>query len=329
MHRHISAGTPFRLLRSLALLLAIGAAGTTLAQDASTRPLRIIVPYGAGTGVDITARILAPQLSGRLKQPVLVENRDGAGATIGVSALKRSPPDGATIGIIVSANTAQPWLMKDMPFDVRKDFMPIVMIYTAPLVMVVPQAFPAGSLAEFVSYAKANPGKVFFGSVGAGTTTHLAAELLKQVAGLELVHVPYKGSGEMHAAVAAGNLQLAFDNYISPKPLIDAGRLRLLGTTSPQRMAVLPQVPAIAETYAGFELALWTGFAAPLGTPRPVFDRLNTEIRGALQSPEFGKRLADIGSESNFMSPAEFTRRIATDYDKFGRVIQAAGIKPE
>jgi tripartite-type tricarboxylate transporter receptor subunit TctC len=316
-------------IRFLALMLALSGASAAAAEDFPAKPVRIIVPYGAGTGVDITARILAPQLSSRLKQAVIVENRDGAGATIGVNALKRATPDGYTIGIIVSANTAQPWLMKSMPFDVRTDFMPIAMIYTAPLVMVVPQAFPATSLAEFIAYAKANPGKLFFGSIGAGTTTHLAAELLKQVAGIDLVHVPFKGSAEMHNAVAAGNLQLAFDNYISPKPLVDAGRLRVLATTSLRRMAVLPQVPAIAEAYPGFELALWTGFAAPLGTPQQAFDRLALEIRGALQSAEFGKRLTQIGSESNLMPAAEFSQRIAADYENFGRIIRAAGIKPE
>ena len=318
-----------KILRNLVPGIMSLVAMAVSAQDFPNRPIHIIVPYGPGTGSDIITRILAPQIGNRLKQPMIVDNRDGAGATIGVNLLKRAKPDGYTIGIIASANTAQPWLMKDIPFDIRKDFMPIAMIYSAPLVMVVSQSFPAKTLAEFIVYAKANPGKLFYGSAGVGTTTHLAAEMLRQVAGIAISNVSYRGTGEMHSSVAAGNVHLAFGNLEAPKPLVDAGRLRVLAVTSLQRMAVLPQVPTIAESFPSFELALWAGFAAPLGTPQAVFDKLTTEIRAVLQTPEFGKRLSDIGSESSSLSPAEFAQRITADYDKFGKVIQAAGIKPE
>ena len=233
--------------------LAAIVAGNALAQG-SSRPIRIIVPYGPGTGADITARLVAQHWTARSQVPVIVENRPGAGSIVGVNGLKQAPPDGTTIGVIVSANAAQPWLVKDLPYDIRKDFTPITLMYHGPLVMTVNAAFPAANLAELIAYAKGNPGKVFYGSLGVGTTTHLAAELLAQSAGIQIVNVPYKGSGDMHAAVAANNVQMSFDNYVSPKPLVDAGRLRPIVATGRERLAALPQVPTLAETFPGAEM---------------------------------------------------------------------------
>jgi tripartite-type tricarboxylate transporter receptor subunit TctC len=325
----IGSFRPVQRFGAIALAFAASVLAPAQAQDFPSRPLRIIVPYGTGTGVDIVARQVAGPLSERIKQQVIVENRPGGSAIIGVTALKQAAPDGYTIGILVSANAAQPWLIKDIPFDIRKDFVPLTLLYSGPLVLTVTQSFPAKNLAELVAYAKANPGKLNYGSLGIGTTTHLAAELLKQVAGIDGTNVSYKGSADIHNAVAAGDVQMSFDNYVSPRPLVDAGRLRPIATTSLTRMPALPNVPTLAETYPGVEMAFWTGFAAPPGTPPAIVERLTAELRAVLQSPDLKRRMAETGSEIGGTTPAEFARRIETDYEKFGKLIRGAGIKPE
>ncbi len=311
-------------------LVACMAAGSgAVHAQVGGKTLRIIVPYGPGTGADITARLIAGPLSDRLKESVVIDNRPGGSAVIGVNALKSSAADGSTIGIVVSANAAQPWLIKNLPFDIRKDFTPLTVLYSGPLAMTVSVNLPAKTLAEFVSYARANPGKVFYGSLGVGTTTHLSAEFLKQAANIQMTNVPFKGSGEIHTSVASGQVQVSFDNYISPKPLVDGGRLRVLATTGRVRSANLPNVPTIAETYPGFEVGFWTGFAGPANLPRDVTERLATALRAVLAMPEIRRRISETGSEPGGGSPAEFGALINGDYEKFGRVIQAAGIQPE
>ena len=308
-------------------LLAISIAAG--AQEFPSKPIRILMPYTPGTQSDVVARMLAVPLTERLKQQVIVDNRPGAGGTIGITALKQSAPDGHTIGVLVSANAVQPWIRKDMPFDVRKDFAPITLIYFSPLVMTVADNFPAKTLAEFVAYAKSNPKKLFFGSIGIGTTTHLAGELLNQVAGISVTHVPLKGSPELYPPMFSGDVHMAFDGFTTPRAFIESGKLRVIAVSSKQRMSMLPQIPAIAETYAGFDVVAWTGFAAPAGTPREAVERLTSEIRAILNTPDFRKRIQDMGVEPGGISSAEFVQLIQDNYEKFGRAIQAAGIKPE
>ncbi len=320
------------LARSLIVPVALAAAllpATARSQDYPNRTVRLIVPFAAGTGADTTARYLAQQLAERLKQPFVVENRPGAGAAVGVSALKRATPDGYTIGQIVSANVVQPWLVKESPFDIRKDFAPIAMMYSGPMVMTASPSFAPRTVAEVLAFAKANPGKVSVGSIGTGSATHLAAELLRQMSGAELVNVPFKSAIEMHQAVASGNVSVSFDSYGSPRPLVEAGRLRVVAVTTRDRLSILPQVPAIAETYAGFDMASWVGLGAPLGTPPEVLATLTREIRAVMQTPEWAALLAANGVEPSLMSAAEFGQRIAGDFDKFGRIVTGAGIKPE
>jgi tripartite-type tricarboxylate transporter receptor subunit TctC len=312
-----------------AVLLALLGVSGAFAQDFPTKPIRILVPYTPGTQSDVVARMIAVPLGDRLKQQVIVDNRPGAGGTIGISALKASPPDGYTMGVLVSANAVQPWIRKDMPFDIRKDFAPITLMYYSPLVMTVSASFPAKTLAEFIAYARSNPGKVFFGSTGIGTTTHLSGELLNQAAGISMSHVPMKGSPELYPPIFSGDLQVAYDGLTTPRAFIDAGKLRVIAVTSKRRMSVLPQVPAIDETYPGFDVSAWTGLAAPAGTPRDIHTRLTNEIRAIIQSPEMNKRIADLGVEPGGNTAAEFTQLISDNYEKFGRAIQAAGIKPE
>ena len=315
------------LFPALAAVLLAGSMSPALAQG--NKPVRIIVPYGTGSGADIVSRMIAAQLAERLKEPVIVENRPGNSAIIGVNVLKNSPPDGYTIGVLVSGNAAQPWLTKDLPFDIRKDFIPLTLLYSGPLVMTVPVTLPVKTLAEFVAYAKANSGKVFYGTLGAGTTTHLAAEFLKQAANIQMTNVPFKGSAEIHTAVASGEVQVSFDNYISPKPLVDAGKLRAIAITSKNRTATLPNLPTVAESYPGVEVGFWTGFAAPANTPKEMTDRIGAALRAVLAMPEIRRRIAETGSEPGGGSAAEFSALIDSDYEKFGKVIRAAGLKPE
>jgi len=311
------------------LLLASASSGWAQALGDPQKRLRIIVPYGSGSGVDIASRVIAERMAERIKQAVIVENKPGGSAMVGVAALKNATADGTTIGIIVSGNAAQPWMTKDLQFDIRKDFTPITIIYSGPLVMTVSTSLPVRTLAEFVAYAKSNPGKISYGSLGSGTTTHLAAELLAQSAGLQMTQIPYKGSNEIHTAVASGDVTMSFDNYVSPRALVDAGKLRALVSTGAKRSQLLPNVPTLAETYPGVELGFWTGFAAPKGTPKPIVDQLARDLRAVMQTPQVQQHLINSGSVPGGGPPEEFEALINNDYEKFGRVIRAAGIKPD
>ena len=315
----ITGGT--RIFAALALTLA---AGSSVAQEFPSRPIRIIVPYAPGTGSDIASRQIQPQLNERLKQQVIVENRPGAGASIGITALKNAPADGYTIGVLVSGNAASPWLVKDTPFDVRRDFAPITTLYKGPLAMIVPANHPARTLAEFIDIAKRNPRGVTI-----GTASFLAAELVKIRGGFQGTTINYKGSPEMDAAVVSGDVEYAFDNYVTPRGLVEGGKLRVLATSGLKRMAILPNVPTLAETWPGVEMVFWTGYAAPRGTPAEVVNRLHREISAVLRSPEVVQKFAESGSESGGSTPAEFAKLMADDVDRFGDIIRRAGIQPQ
>ncbi len=323
-----------RLTRFACALLMLAVpllAGTSpvSAQDFPNRPLHLIVPTPSGTSTDIIARLVANELSQRIKQAVVVDNKTGAGGLVGVNALKQATPDGYTFGLLVSGNVIQPWLQKDIPFDVRRDFTHLTLMYTGEYILTVPAAFPANTLTEFIAFAKANPKKVFFGSAGTGTTTHLSGEKLKQAASVEITHIPFKGSPAVYAAMLGGDVQAYFDLYGTAKPLLDGGRVRALGVTSRTRMAALPQVPAIAESYPGFEVTVWTSFAYPAGTPKTAVERLTADLRAAFQVPELRRRLAENGVNPGGNSPEELTQFINGEFEKWGKTIQAAGLKPE
>ncbi len=318
--------------RILGSLLAIALSFGTIAASAQTfpdRPIKILVPYTPSSPTDNMTRMVAAAMSERFRQTVVVENRPGAGGTIGVMALKNATPDGYTIGVLVSGNVVQPWLVKDTPFDVRKDFAMLTSLYVSPLVMIVPASSPGRTLAEFIAMAKTRPGKVFFGHAGIGTTTHLAGELLNQVAGVSMVHVPYKGTPETLPPLMNGDTQAAFSGYSTPKALVEAGKLRVLAVASAKRIPILPEIPAIAETYPGFDVSAWTGFAAPAGVPSHAVERLATEIRAVVQSPTIRARFLEVGLVPGGETPAEFSKMIEDSYTTFGKVIQNAGIKPQ
>ncbi len=316
------------LLNLVPIVVFLGAA-SVWAQDFPAKPIRMLVPFQAGSTTDIIARLAAGGLSERLKQPVIIDNRTGAGGIISGSALMRSAPDGYTIGVLVAGNSIQTWVVKDMPFDVRKDFMHITELYVGYSALLVARDFPAQTLGEFIAYAKANPGKIFFGSSGVATTTHLAGEILKGVAGIDMTHVPFKGSPEVYTAILNGNIQTYFDLYGTSKALIDSGKVRPLAVTSTKRMAELPLVPALAETFPGVEIAARVGLAAPLGTPKPVHDKLTAETRAVLQNAEVRRRISGFGVEPGGSSPSEYAQRIAVDTEKWGNAVRAAGLKPE
>ncbi len=299
------------------------------AQDYPSRPIRIVVPYPPGSITDVVARLLANALSERLKQSTIIENRTGAGGIVAMKSVQQATPDGYTLGVIASGNIIQPWLMKEMPFDVRKDFMPLTMLYAAPFVMTVSPSFPPADFQSFLAYVRANPNKVFFGSSGVGTTTHLAAELMKQAFALDLVHVPFRGSPEAYTAMLGGQVSIYFDVYGTARQHIESGRVRALAFTGRARHPALPQVPALAELSPGFNVFAWAGFAAPLGTPRDVVDKLESALRASFKSPEVMRRLNELGVEPGGSSSAEFLQFMNEEYEKWGKAIKAAGLKQE
>ena len=306
----------------------IASCGPLQAQTYPSKPLRVIVPSVAGTGSDVLTRIVVARLAERLKQTIVVENRAGAGAVIGVNYLKNAAPDGYTIGVLQSANTIQPWLVKDLPFDVRKDFAPLILTYTVPLVMVVPDTLPAKTVADFVAFAKAGPG-VFYGTTGIGATGHLSAELLKQLGNFDMTVIPFKGTPELINAAMSGSVHMYFDAYSSSKGLVESGRLRVLAVTSGHRMNTLPNVPSLSETFPGFEVIGWVGLAAPLGTPKEIVERLSFELAAVMRMPDIRKQLSEGGAEPSGLSPSEFAELIAADTQKWGKVVAAAGLKKE
>ena len=321
-----------RLFAALRGLVASGLAAAAMlasAQSFPDRPIHLIVPYSSGSITDVIARLAAAGLAERLKQPVVIDSKTGAGGIIALKALQAARPDGYTLGLIPSGSVVQPWLMKDMPFDVRKDFQALSLLYAGPLMLVVPPQTPVQTLPEFLAWAKANPSKVFYGSSGAGTATQLSAELLKQAAGIEMTHVPFRGSAEVYTAMLSGNVNAYFDLYGTARPMIDGGKVRVLGVTSARRLPVLPDVPAIAELLPGYEVLGWTGFAVPNGTPKEVVDKLAAALQATLRAPELSRRLLDMGVEPGGNTPAEMSRFIAAEYDKWGQITRRAGMKPE
>ncbi len=323
------------LPRRIFLHLAAGAAALpALSRFASAatwpeRPVHWIVSFPPGGGNDIVARIIGQYLSEHLGQQFVIENKAGAGGNMGMQSALTSPPDGYTIAFVGPNNAISATLYQKLPFDFIRDSVPIAGTMRLTNVMEVHPSFPAKTLAEFIAYAKANPGKVNFASGGIGTSPHLSGELLKVMAGINIVHVPYRGAAPALTDVLAGQVPVLFDNLPSSIPHIKAGALRALGVTAAKRVAALPDVPAIAETLPGYEASVWYGIAAPKGTPSDIVDKLNGAVNAALADPTVQKRLAELGGEPMPMKPGEFGKLVASETEKWGKVIRAAGIKAE
>jgi len=310
---------------ALALAGLCGAAAPATAQDWPTRPITLIVPFVPGGSTDITARILADRLPAELGQPVIVDNRGGAGGNIGASAVARSAPDGYTLLMATSTHVTNPSLYKNLSYDVLKDFVPISQVSFIPNMLVASKDMPVSNLADFISYVKENKGPVFYGSSGNGTSQHLAGALFNNMAGGKMVHVPYKGGGAAMADLLAGRIQAYYGGLPEVVSNIDSGKVRALGITTTTRSPRYPDVQPISDVLPGFEVRLWTGVLARAGTPAPIVDKLNAAIRKILQDPAMLKKLAEQGSTPVGSSPEEFRKFMATEVATWGRIVRISG----
>lgn len=312
----------------LAAVLAL-AAPATVAQDFPTKPIRVVVPYAAGGGADILARLVGQQLSARLKQPVIVENKGGASNTIGMQAVATSPADGYTLGLATPVFVMTPSLMKNHPYDPLTDFVPVAMIGFTPLVLVVHPGLPATTTREFIALAKSVPGSLNSASLGAATTQGLAATMFTMMAGIDAVQVFYKGSAPGVADLLAGNVQFMFNALPSMLPHVQAGKLRALGTSGKSRAPQLPDIPTIAEALPGYEVTTWYSFVAPAATPPAVVELLNREISAIVTSPELREKLKGQGLEAESMKPGQLAEHFRREHAKWAKVIRDARLSPD
>jgi tripartite-type tricarboxylate transporter receptor subunit TctC len=299
------------------------------AQAYPARPVRILVGYAAGGGVDVIARLIGQRLSERLGQPFIIENRPGAGTNIATEAVVRSPPDGYTLLLATGANAVNATLYEKLNFDFMHDVAPIGSIVRVTLVMVVNPSFPAKSLPEFITYAKANSAKMSVASGGVGGPDHLSGELFKVMAGVNIIHVPYRGLAPALTDLLGEQVQVVFSTVPAAIEYIKAGKLRALAVTTATRSELLPDVPTVSETVPGFEASQWYGVGAPKNTPAGIVDQLNREINAALADANMKARIADLGCSGLPGSPAEFGQLIAADTEKWAKVIRAANIKAD
>jgi tripartite-type tricarboxylate transporter receptor subunit TctC len=292
--------------------------------------VRLVVPFPAGGFSDLLVRVMTPRLTERLGQPVVVDNRPGASGNIGADLVAKAPPDGYVL-LVNSGNFASnAALHKKLPFDSIRDFAPVSLLAETPLVIVVHPSLPVKSLKELVALAKSQPGTLNYASSGAGTTGHLAAELLKSVAAIDMVHVPYKGSGPSMTAVLNGEASVTFPNMPAAVPHIRNGRLRALAVTSARRSQLLKDLPTVAETgYSDYDLAGWLGVAAPAGTPAHIIDRLHTDFVAVLELPQVRTRFIEHGADPVASTPAEFGRYVESQIARLRKIGKAAGVKPE
>jgi tripartite-type tricarboxylate transporter receptor subunit TctC len=318
----------------VALLAAwLVAAPAVFAQGADgypSKPVRFILPFPPGGGTDILGRLLAERLGAQLGQPVVIENRGGAGGNVGAEAAARSAPDGYTIVLVAPSLAISPSLYSKLAYDPVRDFAPVSLVATVPNVMITHPSVPAKTLSEFIALAKTKPGAMNFGSGGSGTSNHLAGELFNIVTGVRLVHVPYKGVNLAMNDVMSGEVHLVVIGIPAAAPHIRAGKLRALAVIDTKRAAALPEVPTVAEAgLSSFEVTTWYGVLAPAGTPRPIVARLNAEIVKVMQAPEMKERLAAMATEPVTSTPEAFAQLIREEIAKWGKVVRTAGLKAE
>ena len=311
------------------LLTSVACALLPLAAPAQapfpSKPVTIIVPNAPGGAIDILARLLERQLAETWKQPVVVVYKAGAGTVIGTDFVAKSPPDGHTIGLVVTSHVINPSLRKNMPFDTLKDLAGVSMLATSPIVLTAANTLPANNLKELIALAKSRPGKLSYASPGSGSSMHLGAELLKNTAGLYILHTPYKGSGGAYPDVIAGRVDLLVDPLFSSLPHIKAGMLKPIAIMSPKRSPIAPNLPTFAETLPGFSVESVFGAVLPSGTPRDVVNRVSTDINKVIQSEETRKRMAEIGLTPIGNKPEEFDAFIKTEIAKWAKVVKASG----
>ncbi|MCA6105820.1 Bug family tripartite tricarboxylate transporter substrate binding protein [Bradyrhizobium cenepequi] len=320
-----------RLCTAVAALAASAAFWPAQAQDYPNRPITLVIPFAPGGSTSIVGRGIADKMSELLGEKIVIDNRPGAGGTVGTKAVAKSDPDGYTLVLGYTGTLAiGPSLYKKAGYDPRKDFAPIGMIGNAPNSLVVHPSFPAKSVAELIAYAKQNPGKVSFGSAGAGTASHVTGEYFAHSAGISLVHVPYKGTGPALVDLIGGHIPMAFAPIPASHSNVSGGTLRALAVTSATRSGLLPDVPTIAEAgVPGFDASLYYGLAAPAGTPRPIIDKLNKVLRDALASDEVKRQLGADGTEITPGSPEDYADFIDKDEKKWAQLVKASGVEPE
>ncbi|MDB5947574.1 MAG: tripartite tricarboxylate transporter substrate binding protein [Ramlibacter sp.] len=317
-------------MKYLKRLLAIGACAllplATLAQAPfPSRAVTLIVPNAPGGAIDILARLLERQLSETWKQPVLVVYKAGAGTVIGTDFVAKAPPDGHTIGLVVTSHVINPSLRKNMPFDTLKDLSGVSLLATSPIVLTAAPTLPANNLKELIALAKQKPGKLSYASPGSGSSMHLGAELLKTTAGIDLLHTPYKGAGGAYPDVFAGRVDLLVDPLFSSLPHIKVGRLKPIAIMSPKRSSIAPDLPTFAETLPGFSVESVFGAVVASGTPRDIVNKINADMNRVINSPETRKRMADIGLTPVGDSPEQFDAFIRVEIDKWAKVVKASG----
>jgi tripartite-type tricarboxylate transporter receptor subunit TctC len=294
-----------------------------------TKPIRWIIGFPAGGGADTVARIMEPWLSRRLGQPVMIENRPGASTNIAVQAVVNSPPDGYTLLWHGLSSVVNASLFTNLPFDIQRDIDPTAGVVSYPMIMVAHPSVPAKSVAELIAHAKANPGKVTMASFGTGSASHLAGELFKFMAGIDMVHIPYRGGAPMTTDLIGGQVQVGFDVMVTVLPQVRSGKLRALGVLGTKRFDLLPDVQTVAETVPEYEASTWAGVGVPRGTPPEIIERLNHEVNAGLAQPDIRARFADVGTVPMVLSAAEFKAYIAAEAAKWDKVIKIAGIKPQ
>lgn len=321
----------FRKTIAALLLAATSLAPTAFAQGAyPNKPIRMIVPYAAGGPTDVLARVMAQKLGDTLGQNVIVENKPGASGIPGTDAIAKATPDGYTIGLsTIGPLAVNPSLLSNVPYDTLKDFAPVMLLARSYSMLAVHPSVPANNMRELVALVKANPGKYSYATGGVGTTQHLSGELLSNVAGIKMLHVPYKGEGAAQTDLLGGQVHMMFTSTIVANTHVKAGKLRAIGVASAQRLPSMPDVPAIAETFPGFEVTAWFAMVAPAGTPEPIVKRLNDGLQAVLKTPEVVKKLEDLGALPAGGPPSDLTALFRTELPKWRDVIRTGNIKAE
>jgi tripartite-type tricarboxylate transporter receptor subunit TctC len=314
---------------AVALFTAVTGLGSAIAADYPVRPVKWVVPYPPGGTTDVLARVIAQWLSEKMGQQFIIENKPGGGNNIGVEYVVNAPPDGYTMLLVNPANGINATLYKELPFNFIRDIVPVAGLARTPNVMEVTNSFPAKTVAEFIAYCKANPGKINMASSGSGTSVHLSGELFKSMTGCNMLHVPYKGAGPALADLIAGQVHVIFDNLPSSVGHIKGGRIRALAVTSAQREPSMPDTPTVAETVPGYEATAWFGIGMPKGTPREVIAKVNAEVNRALADPKMRERLAELGGLPLPGTPEDFGKVIAAETQKWAKVVAASGAKVE
>jgi tripartite-type tricarboxylate transporter receptor subunit TctC len=312
----------------IALLCALAGVSPASAQSYPARPVKVIVPYGVGGPADIFGRFIAAKLQDALGQPFVVEDRPGGGSIVGTDVVAKSAPDGYTLLMMSNTHTVNETLVPKKPFDLMKDFAPITPVNYSDLILVIHPSVPAKDLKEFVAYAKANPGKLNYASSGTGTPYHMAGEMFKALAGVDIVHIPHKGSDQARTAILGGQVQMMFDAVPTMAANARAGKVRALGTTGAKRSPVTPELPTVAEAgVPGYETTIWLGMMAPAGTPRPILDKLNAEINRIINSAEVKEAWGKQGAYPMGMSVDAFDKFLRADIEKWAKVVKLSGAK--